>query len=154
MPIIHSQQAAAPTEKETAKSQLPPTLLYIEDNALNFRLIELVLEGQRPLIKLLGANRGRSGIASAVEHQPDLILLDLQLPDLGGGEVLEQLQKDPRTAAIPVVMISADATAAQIERILALGARNYLTKPLSLTQLLSVIDEILPAANVPQKPAP
>jgi CheY-like chemotaxis protein len=145
MPTIHSQQAATPTEKETVIAELPATLLYIEDNASNLRLIELVLAGQRPLIKLLSANRGTSGLALAIEHQPDLILLDLQLPDLGGGEVLERLQKDPHTSAIPVVMISADATAAQIARIMAMGARNYLTKPLDLPQLLFVIDEILSA---------
>jgi CheY-like chemotaxis protein len=124
------------------------TLLYIEDNASNLRLIERVLATQRPLIKLLSATRGLSGIAAAVEHQPDLVLLDLQLPDLDGHEVLARLQCDPRTCAIPVVMISADATGVQMERVMARGARCYLTKPLDIRQFLAVVDEMI-AANRP-----
>ncbi len=135
-------------------AQSPSTLLYIEDNASNLRLIERVLATQRPLIKLLRATQGASGIASALEHQPDLVLLDLQLPDLDGGEVLQRLQRDPHTSSIPVVMLSADATISQSARIMAMGARNYLTKPLDIRRFLSVVDEILVATRVGAKPSP
>jgi CheY-like chemotaxis protein len=150
---VHSEQGPAFGEKERAMAQAPSTLLYIEDNPSNLRLIERVLAAQRPLIKLLSANQGTSGIASALAHQPDLVLLDLQLPDLDGGEVLDRLQSDPHTSAIPVVMISADATGAQRDRIMALGARNYLTKPLDIRQLLLVIDELI-GSTASAKPSP
>jgi CheY-like chemotaxis protein len=72
-----------------------------------------------------------------------LILLDLNLPDMHGSEVLKQLQSDPVTAAIPVVVLSADATPSQIERLLTAGAKNYLTKPYDIDQFLTVVDEYL-----------
>lgn len=149
-----SGHAACPGESSTAIAPLPFTLLYIEDNASNLRLIERVLATQRPLIKLLSATRGLSGIAAAVEHQPDIVLLDLQLPDLDGHEVLARLQCDPRTCAIPVIMISADATGAQMERIMARGARCYLTKPLDIRQFLSVVDEMVVANRAGKANAP
>ena len=144
--------APSPGENATAITQSHFTLLYIEDNASNLRLIERVLATQRPLIKLLSATRGLVGIAAAIEHQPDLVLLDLQLPDLDGHEVLARLQGDPRTSAIPVVMISADATPAQSVRVTAMGARHYLTKPLDIRRFLLVIDETLSGTSAGAKP--
>ncbi|HEV8616732.1 MAG TPA: ATP-binding protein [Methylomirabilota bacterium] len=114
-------------------------VLYIEDNLSNFRLVERVLE-RRPRMRLLPAIQGRLGLDLAREHQPDLILLDLHLPDLPGEEVLRRLLAEPRTREIPVVVVSADATPGQIERLRAAGARDYLTKPLDVRQLLTVID--------------
>ena len=87
--------------------------------------------------------QGRLGLELAREHQPDLILLDLHLPVLSGEQVLERLQDDPRTAAIPVAIVSADATPGQVERLLAAGARAYLTKPLDVRELLRLLDELL-----------
>jgi CheY-like chemotaxis protein len=74
---------------------------------------------------------------------PKLILLDLDLPDIHGSEVIQHLQKNPVTASIPVVVISGDATPSQIERLLVLGARNYLTKPFSAEPFLAVVDEVM-----------
>lgn len=79
----------------------------------------------------------------AKEHRPGLILLDLQLPDIPGAEVLRRLQRDPRTRQIPVVVLSADATPGQTKRLQADGAREFLTKPLDVKQLLRVLDEVL-----------
>ena len=77
-----------------------------------------------------------------------MVLLDQHLPDIGGGEeVLRRLQADPETAAVPVVVVSADATTGQIQRLLAAGASQYLTKPLDVSQFLEVLDQLLYAAH-------
>ena len=120
-----------------------PAVLYIEDNPSNYALVAQVLEFQRPTIRLLGAMLGQLGLDMAREHRPDLILLDLQLPDVAGDEVLRQLRADENTRDIPVVMVSADATTEQPRRLLALGARAYLTKPLKIAELVRAVDDAL-----------
>jgi signal transduction histidine kinase len=142
-PVARRREQDLPGKRGREVIQTRGTLLYIEDNVSNVRLIERVLSAQRPAIKLLTANDGASGLAAAMEHKPDLVLLDLHLPDLSGDQVLERLSANPRTSLIPVVMVSADATAAQIDRLLAAGADHYLTKPLDIRKCLSVIDEVL-----------
>ncbi|HEX8279875.1 MAG TPA: response regulator, partial [Chthoniobacterales bacterium] len=82
---------------------------------------------------------------------PDLILLDLHLPDVPGWEVLEKLQRNLATCHIPVVVISADATKRQVDRLLAAGARAYLTKPIDIPQFYRTVEEIISPA--PQPPA-
>lgn len=79
----------------------------------------------------------------ASQHCPDLILLDLHLPDMRGDEVLRQLQSQPRTRDIPVIVISADATPGRIERLMQAGASSYLTKPLDVEHFLDTVDEVL-----------
>ncbi len=118
------------------------TVLYIEDTLSNVRLIERILMPQ-PGIKLITAMQGQGGLEMAYEQRPDLILLDLHLPDMPGSEVLRRLQAEPRTSRIPVVVLSADATAQQITAVLASGARAYLTKPLDVQQVIHVLKEIL-----------
>jgi CheY-like chemotaxis protein len=76
-----------------------------------------------------------------------LVMLDLHLPDIGGEEVLRRLQADPKTAHLPVVVLSADTTPGQIQRLLAAGASQYLTKPLDVTRFLEVVDQLLQAAH-------
>jgi signal transduction histidine kinase len=137
-----SQAPSSQLEDPKSEIQHQRTVLYIEDNLSNLRLIDRVL-GTNPSIKLLSAVRGALGLDLARQHQPDLILLDLNLPDMHGAEVLGRLQENSETASIPVVVISADATAAQIERLLTAGARNYLTKPIDVKQFLLTVDEIL-----------
>ena len=117
-------------------------VLYIEDDLVNFTLVERILEF-RPALKLVHAVKGETGIELARIHLPKLILLDLNLPDMHGSEVLEKLQCDSRTAQLPVVVLSADATPSQIERLLTAGARNYLTKPFDIDPFLAVVDEIV-----------
>src|SRR5207244_2715600 len=112
------------------------------DNPISFGAVKLLLGSQRALT-VLQAICGENGIALAQIHSPRLILLDLNLPDIHGSEVISRLQKDPVTAHIPVVVISADATASQIERLLVLGAKNYLTKPFDIKPFLAVVDEAL-----------
>lgn len=118
------------------------TLLLIEDNPSNVRLIEQVV-ARRPSLRLISAMKGALGLDLAREHRPDLVLLDLHLPDVSGEEVLRRLREDPATRAIPVVVASADAAPGTIERLVAAGARAYLTKPLNLRRLVEVMDETL-----------
>jgi PAS domain S-box-containing protein len=131
--------------REMARGEALPagrTLLYIEDNLPNLRLVERLLEAH-PEVRLLSATQGTLGIDLARQHRPDLILLDLHLPDLPGLEVLKRLRADASTHAIPTVIISADATENQVERLRVAGAHAYLTKPLDLRKLLAVVREIL-----------
>ena len=93
---------------------------------------------------LISALKGSAGLELARLHRPDLVLLDLHLPDLQGDEILRQLRADPRTAHIPIVMISADATTAQIDRLHALGANDYLTKPIDVRHFLAIVDATEP----------
>jgi len=117
-------------------------VLYIEDDPVNFTLVERILEF-RPALKLMHARSGESGVELAQAYCPKLILLDLNLPDIHGSEVLRRLQKEPVTAQVPVVVLSADATPSQIERLLTAGARNYLTKPFDIDPFLAVVDEMV-----------
>ena len=117
-------------------------VLYIEDDPVNFTLVERILEF-RPALTLMHARTGQSGIDLAQAHRPKLVLLDLNLPDMHGSEVLRQLQREAATAKVPVVVLSADATPSQIERLLTAGARNYLTKPFDIDPFLAVVDEMV-----------
>jgi CheY-like chemotaxis protein len=115
------------------------TLLHVEDNLSNLRLVEqLVL--QRPEVRLITAIQGRLGLQFAREHQPDLILLDLHLPDMTGVEVLAELRRDPLTRDIPVTIVSADMTAGLAERLKAAGAQGHMTKPFDVEAFLELID--------------
>jgi len=118
------------------------TLLYIEDQDLNLRLVERILN-PRPQYRLITATFGKSGLELARTQQPDLILLDLNLPDMTGDEVLHRLKADPAVRHIPVVMVSADAMGDRVQHLLRLGATGYLTKPYKLDEFLRVIQESL-----------
>ena len=117
-------------------------VLYIEDDLVNFTLVERILDF-RPAVTVMHAVQGQLGLALAEAYNPKLILLDLNLPDMHGSEVLRRLQQDAATKHIPVVILSADATPSQIERLLTAGARNYLTKPFDIDPFLAVVDEFL-----------
>jgi CheY-like chemotaxis protein/anti-sigma regulatory factor (Ser/Thr protein kinase) len=147
LPLAVSQdELAAP-----ALADLPPavngngaaaTILYIEDNLSNLRLIERLL-ARWPDVDLLTAMQGRLGLDLAREHQPDVVLLDLHLPDMLGDQVLQELRSDPRTQDMAVVMVSADATPGQVARLLSAGAQAYLTKPIDVKQFFDVLEHLL-----------
>jgi CheY-like chemotaxis protein len=120
----------------------PATILYIEDNVSNVRLMTRLL-ARRPTVTLLHAADGQSGIAMARDRGPDVIFLDLHLPDMSGEDVLRHLWEDPALRPIPVVMLTADATPAQMRRALASGAAAYLTKPLDLRKVLDTLDQMM-----------
>ncbi len=117
------------------------TLLYVEDNPDNLALIEDVM-AERPRVRLLAAARGGLGLELAERRQPTAILLDVHLPDMTGDVFLRRLRADPRTWDIPVVALSADASPAQVARLRAAGAADYLTKPVNVSKLLAVLDSL------------
>jgi len=134
--------AAKPTGAESTGENGKRPILCIEDNLAGFKAIQLIV-ANRPDLQLAHAKTGQEGLCLARVRRPQVILLDLDLPDMHGSEVLRQLKLEPDTASIPVVVISADATSSQIERLLSAGARNYLTKPFEFLDFLAVIDQIL-----------
>ena len=117
-------------------------VLQVEDDASNAALVTLVL-GRRPEIRLLTADDARLGLELARQHRPQLLLLDLHLPDLPGDQMLYRVKATPELADTKVVVLSADATPDRIRRMLDLGAEGYLTKPVDVEALLELVDDLL-----------
>src|SRR5262245_35127987 len=140
-----SKPDASTKSKPDASADCKPRVLYVEDSEPNFRLVENVLV-DRPGTDLIWAETGEEALEVARSKNPQLVLLDLDLPDIHGRRVLQELQAQPETAQIPVIVISADATPSQIERMLTAGARNYLTKPFEIRRFLCMFDEIFAPA--------
>ena len=136
---VPADAGAVPISTSTTS---PATILYIEDNVSNVRLMTRLL-ARRPSVTLLHAADGQSGIAMARDRGPDVIFLDLHLPDMSGEDVLQHLWAEPALRPIPVVMLTADATPAQMRRALASGAAAYLTKPLDLRKVLDTLDQMM-----------
>jgi signal transduction histidine kinase len=118
------------------------TVLYVEDNPSNVRLMERILD-VRGNITLIATPEGKKALDLVQQHRPELVLLDLNLPDCDGDDVLTSLRSAPETAEVPVVVVSADAMSEKIELLLSEGASGYLTKPLDVRQILEVLDEVL-----------
>jgi PAS domain S-box-containing protein len=114
-------------------------LLYIEDTLTNIRFVEAVLR-RRPSVQLIPAMMGRLGLELAREHEPDLILLDLHLPDLSGEDVLTRLRDEAQTQEIPVVVLTADATDAGRTPVVESLADGFVTKPIGVQTLLELVD--------------
>jgi signal transduction histidine kinase/ActR/RegA family two-component response regulator len=120
----------------------PRRILYVEDMVENVRLVEQILT-HRPSITLIPAMLAGIALDLAREHHPDLILLDLHLPDMPGEEVLRLLRADPTLRDIPVLILSADATQHQVNQLQVAGTAGYLTKPIAVRELLQALDDIL-----------
>ena len=118
------------------------TLLYVEDNPANLLLVENLLE-RRADIHLLSAQDGLRGIEIARASLPDVILMDINLPGISGIHALNILRKDPTTAHIPVIALSANAMPRDIVRGLEVGFFRYLTKPIKLNEFLDTLDAAL-----------
>jgi PAS domain S-box-containing protein len=118
---------------------------YVEDNETNVEVMRGVL-AQRPQVRMDVSITGLDGLAAIRARRPDVVLLDMHLPDISGMDLLRHLKGDPATANIPVVVVSADALAAQIDAAIAAGAHRYLTKPVNVNELLGVLDEVLDEA--------
>ncbi|MDE3086440.1 MAG: PAS domain S-box protein [Acidobacteriota bacterium] len=116
-------------------------VLHIEDNLANLELVDQVLS-RSGTVDLRAAMFGGLGLELAREERPDLVLLDLHLPDMPGADVLERLRQDPATATVPVVVVSADATPEQVRGLRDKGVLAYLTKPIDLQELLAVVDRV------------
>ena len=139
--------AGADTTEDTSVLALrgypqPKRILYVEDMIENIRLVEEILT-RRPSITLIPAMLAGVALDLARQHQPDLILLDLHLPDMPGEQLLTLLAAEPGTRGIPVVALSADATQHHIDRLHAAGVTDYLTKPIAVRELLRTLDGLL-----------
>jgi PAS domain S-box-containing protein len=120
----------------------PRRILYVEDNLSNLTLVQRILSRSYN-VQLIPAMQGGLALDLARLHRPDMILLDLHLPDIPGEDVLRQLRQTPDCRGIPVVVLSADATQGQIDKLLAAGAHAYITKPLDLKPFMQVVNDVL-----------
>ena len=115
-------------------------ILYIEDDLANRQLIQFIID-RRDDLELFLAENGKTGIQIAKEMVPDLILLDLSLPDITGFEVFNQLKNTDQTGNIPVIAVSGDSLPQDVERGLQAGFTNYLGKPIQVAELYKAIDD-------------
>ena len=132
--------ALAPTHMPDGKPVR--TLLYVEDNPANLELVEELI-ARRPELRLLSAADGNLGIEFARAYQPEVILMDINLPGLSGLEAMRILRADPSTAHIPIIALSANAVPRDIEKALEAGFFNYLTKPIKVNQFIDALEVAL-----------
>jgi CheY-like chemotaxis protein len=129
-------------ELELAAAPTTTSVLYIEDNIANLHLVETILS-RSGRFEIISAMQGQLGLELARTHQPDLILLDLHLPDMDGEDVARVLLADEATRGIPVVVLSADAYSSVRRRLLALGVAAYVTKPFKVKEMIDLIERLL-----------
>ncbi|MDO8445086.1 MAG: response regulator, partial [Deltaproteobacteria bacterium] len=122
------------------------TLLYVEDNPANLKLVEQII-ARHPDMRLLTAVNGNLGIEIARDKQPEVILMDINLPGISGFDALKILREDPITAHIPVVALSAKAMPLDIERGLEAGFFRYITKPIKVNEFMEAMDVALEFAG-------
>jgi PAS domain S-box-containing protein len=145
LPRAPEADADAPTDSElpTHPATYRQRLVhYIEDNETNVEVMRGMLL-RRPQVQLAVSMNGLDGLAAVRQRRPSLILLDMHLPDIDGLELLRHLKDDDNLGSVPVVVVSADATAAHIEAALTAGAAHYVTKPVNLANFLAILDELL-----------
>ena len=143
-----SSTAARPDD--TASTEPAGLVLYVEDDPVNAMLVKQLLS-RWPGVRVLVATDGKEGIELAILHQPDLVLLDMHLPDLHGLQVLRLLRNDEATRHLPVAALSAGGTPDDVASALAAGAVHYWTKPIDFKPFLAGLREMLQAA--PRDPA-
>lgn len=121
-------------------------ILYVEDNPRNMRLVRKLLEHAG--YEVIEAYDGLTGIAMAQDHKPDLILMDVNLPDIDGLKATQRLKSMPSTGSIPVIALTANAMHGDKERCLAAGCDNYIPKPISKTTLLETVAHAFEPTNM------
>jgi PAS domain S-box-containing protein len=139
---LNPGDAAALAQPLVARGKREHTLLYIEDNPANMKLVEQII-ARHPDIRLLTAVTGGGGLEIARASLPDVVLMDINLPDIDGFEALGILRASPDTARIPVIAISANAMPADIERGLKAGFFRYITKPIKVAEFMEAMDVAL-----------
>jgi signal transduction histidine kinase/ActR/RegA family two-component response regulator len=141
-------RAAAPASAASrppvpvADTALAGTLLYVEDNPANLQLVEQLV-ARRPELCMLSAGNGQLGIRYARAHQPQVILMDINLPGMNGFEVMKTLRADPSTSHIPIIALSANAIPGDIAQALQAGFHGYLTKPIKIDEFMNALDTAL-----------
>jgi PAS domain S-box-containing protein len=145
-PVAGAAELPAPIQEPVRHDGALRTLLYVEDNRANMQLVEQLI-ARRPDMRLLSAGDGTQGIALARMHQPEVILMDINLPGISGIQALKILREDPATARIPVLAISANAMPHDIRRGLDAGFFRYLTKPIKVAEFMDALDTALDFAE-------
>jgi CheY-like chemotaxis protein len=145
-PAADSDEPLAPSQAHVQHGTALRTLLYVEDNRANMQLVEQLI-ARRPDVRLLSAEDGTRGIALARTHQPEVILMDINLPGISGIQALKILREDPATANIPVLAISANAMPLDIKKGLEAGFFRYLTKPIKVNEFMQALDMALEFAE-------
>jgi PAS domain S-box-containing protein len=145
-PVAGAAEVPAPIQELVQQGGALRTLLYVEDNRANRQLVEQLI-ARRPDMRLLSAGDGTQGIALARMHQPEVILMDINLPGISGIQALKILREDPATARIPVLAISANAMPHDIKRGLEAGFFRYLTKPIKVDEFMDALDRALELAE-------
>ena len=138
----HEAEHAVLAQPQAADGMPLRTLLYVEDNPANLELVEQLI-ARRPDLRLLSAADGDLGVEFARAYQPEVILMDINLPGISGIAALKILRADPSTAHIPVIALSANAVPHDIQRALEAGFFNYLTKPIKVNQFMEALDVAL-----------
>jgi len=143
-PLLTVQEAglAALTQPQVAADTPLRTVLYVEDNPANLELVEQLI-ARRPDLRLLSAADANLGIEFARVYQPEVILMDINLPGINGLEALKILHADPLTAHIPIIALSANAVPRDIEKARQAGFFDYLTKPIKVNQFMEALDVAL-----------
>jgi CheY-like chemotaxis protein len=141
-----ADEPLAPIQARAKPSAARRTLLYVEDNRANLQLVQQLI-ARRPDMRLLSAGDGTHGIALARIHQPDVILMDINLPGISGTQALKILREDPVTAHIPVLAISANAMPRDIQKGLDAGFFRYVTKPIKVNEFMAALDMALAFAE-------
>jgi PAS domain S-box-containing protein len=150
LPAANAEQAAAAMAQRLPMSETAPSgqptgvVLYIEDNPVNLLLVAQML-ARWPAVRVVQAEDGRTGLDLARTLRPDVVLLDMHLPDLDGAEVLRRLRADPATRGFTIVALSASAMPEEVAQAREAGANDYWTKPFEIDQLLADLRRLLPA---------
>lgn len=153
IPVYIGATQAAPREPapEPAHRRSGFTALYVDDNPASLALVRNILS-TLDHVRLLEANDGKTALTMAHQHRPDLIILDINLPDMSGFALLQKLKQLPESAATPVMALSASAMPRDLQRGLEAGFFRYLTKPLDINHFLQSIDDALAAGRNPAAP--
>jgi len=118
------------------------TILYVEDNEFNLKIVRQLLS--RTSYRLIEAVDGEQGVATALRELPDLILMDIQLPKLSGLDATRMLRGDPKTALVPIIVVTSFALSGDDKKAQDAGASAYLAKPYSPRELLAMIRKLAP----------
>jgi len=132
----------ADTSDEACSSSGKYTILYIEDNSTNRELVRYIID-LRPNLVYIEAEYGEEGLQLALQHHPDLILLDLHLPDIDGFTVFSRLAKNPETSDIPVIALTGSASPTDIQKTRVAGFKKFLSKPIDIKAFYNALDSIL-----------
>ena len=140
VPVGVGTATTPPVLREVVRPGNNSSIVYIEDNLANMDLMYVIAKSTGAF-EIIAASFGSEGIRLVEEHKPDMVLLDVHLPDMSGLEVIRRLKSQQDTAGIPVVVLSADATTSQIRALKQAGAKAYIVKPVDIPLLLAEVED-------------